>query len=215
MPQKIKLTRPELKRCRDRLARCERYLPMLKLKQQQLQMRLRDAAARRHDAEHTLVEVKERLDRYKAVLNALSGVPLKSLSCPERVVTSSKNVAGIEVQVFEDTIFPKAMYSLFGTPPWVDQALDDLRDRSHSEAAVSILRQEEVLLQRELRHVIQHVNLFEKVLIPHYQGAIRRIRIRLGDEMTAAIGRAKIAKARLTETLGTESRTTAHGRAEA
>lgn len=215
MPQKIKLTRPELKRCRDRLARCQRYLPMLKLKQQQLQLRLRDATARRHEAEHSLAEVEKRLGRYQAVLNGLSGVALESLSRPERIVTSSKNVAGIEVQVFEDTVFPKAVYSLFGTPPWVDQALDDLRDRSHNEAAVNILRQEEAVLQRELRHVIQHVNLFEKVLIPHYQEAIRRIRIRLGDEMTAAIGRAKIAKARLTKTLGAESRPTAHGRAEA
>ena len=45
MAQKIKLTRPELKRRRDRLARFERYLPMLKLKQQQLQMTLREVAA--------------------------------------------------------------------------------------------------------------------------------------------------------------------------
>ena len=204
MPQKIKLTRPELKRYRDRLARCERYLPMLKLKQQQLQMRLRDATARRHDAEQTLAEIETRLSRYQSILHDLSGVPLRSLSRPERVVTSPKNVAGIEVQVFEDTVFPKASYSLFGTPPWVDRALTDLRDRSHSEAAVEVLRQEEAVLQRELRHVIQHVNLFEKVLIPHYQEAIRSIRIRLGDEMTAAIGRAKIAKARLAQTLVAE-----------
>jgi hypothetical protein len=38
------------------------------------------------------------------------------------------------------------------------------------------------------------VNLFEKVKIPEAQEAIRVIRIKLGDEMTAAVGRAKIAK---------------------
>jgi vacuolar-type H+-ATPase subunit D/Vma8 len=44
MPSKYKLTRPELKRYRDALGRFEHYLPMLKLKQQQLQVRLRQIA---------------------------------------------------------------------------------------------------------------------------------------------------------------------------
>ena len=41
--RKFKFTRPELKRQRDALARFSRYLPMLKLKQQQLQLTLRAA----------------------------------------------------------------------------------------------------------------------------------------------------------------------------
>ncbi|MCX5669743.1 MAG: hypothetical protein NTU94_00260, partial [Planctomycetota bacterium] len=46
---------------------------------------------------------------------------------------------------------------------------------------------------------IQRVNLFEKIKIPEAREAIRVIRIRLGDEMTAAVGRAKIAKAKFGE----------------
>ena len=45
----------------------------------------------------------------------------------------------------------------------------------------------------------QRVNLFEKVKIPEAKEAIRIIRIKLGDEMTAAVGRAKIAKNKLAE----------------
>ena len=67
-----------------------------------------------------------------------------------------------------------------------------------------MLCQEEAVLQGELRHVIQHVNLFEKVLIPHYQEAIRRIRIHLGDEMTAAIGRAENCQSQACEGSGGE-----------
>lgn len=197
MPQKIKLTRPELKRYRDRLARCEHYLPMLKLKQQQLQIRLRDARDRRDEARRILDGAEAKLAGYRSLLADLAGIPLEKWARPDRVVTSSKNVAGIEIQVFEDVLFPKAAYRLFGTPPWVDQALADLRQRSHARAAVDVLCREEAVLRRELSRVVQHVNLFEKVLIPHYQEAIRRIRIRLGDEMTAAIGRAKIAKAKI------------------
>lgn len=201
MAEKIKLTRPELKRRRDRLARFERYLPMLKLKQQQLQMTLRDLAAQVRRAENELAETVARLDRYRAVLADRAGIPLQSWSRPERVRTSRKNVAGVEVPVFEQAEFPEVRFSLFGTPPWVDDALADLRQQSRQQAAVDVLREGETLLNRELSRVIQRVNLFEKIMIPKDREAIRRIRIKLGDEMAAAVGRAKIAKGKLAKVL--------------
>jgi V/A-type H+-transporting ATPase subunit D len=100
--------------------------------------------------------------------------------------------------------FPEARYSLFGTPPWVDQALADLRERSRRQALVEVLEQQERLLRRELTRIIQRVNLFEKIMIPDAREAIRRIRIKLGDEMTDAVGRSKIAKKKLAETCDTE-----------
>jgi V/A-type H+/Na+-transporting ATPase subunit D len=64
-----------------------------------------------------------------------------------------------------------------------------------------VLREGERLLQGELSRVIQRVNLFEKIMIPKDRDAIRRIRIKLGDEMAAAVGRAKIAKGKLAKVL--------------
>lgn len=201
MVEKIKLTRPELKRRRDRLARFERYLPMLKLKQQQLQLTLRDVARRVREARQALDETAAKLSRYQAVLADRSGIPLQRWSQPVRVRTTHRNVAGVEVPVFEDVEFAPARYSLFGTPAWVDETLSDLRQRNRRQAAVDVLREEEDLLQRELARVIQRVNLFEKIMIPRDREAVRRIRIKLGDEMTAAVGRAKIAKGKLAEIL--------------
>lgn len=201
MAEKIKLTRPELKRRRDRLARFQRYLPMLKLKQQQLQMTLRELAAQVRRAENELDETVAKLGRYRAVLADRAGIPLQSWSRPERVRTSRKNVAGVEVPVFEEAEFPEVHFSLFGTPPWVDEALADLRQQSRQQAAVDVLREGETLLNGELSRVIQRVNLFEKIMIPKDREAIRRIRIKLGDEMAAAVGRAKIAKGKLAKVL--------------
>jgi V/A-type H+/Na+-transporting ATPase subunit D len=201
MAEKIKLTRPELKRRRDRLARFERYLPMLKLKQQQLQVTLRELAAEVAQAQRAMDEVTAKLDDYRAVLADRSGVPLEKWSQPERIRTSHKNVAGVEVPVFEGVEFSTVQYSLFGTPAWVDQALADRREQGRRKAAVEILREGERLLQGELARVIQRVNLFEKIMIPKDREAIRRIRIKLGDEMAAAVGRAKIAKGKLAKVL--------------
>jgi V/A-type H+-transporting ATPase subunit D len=199
MAAKIKLTRPELKRQRDRLARYERYLPMLKLKQQQLQITLRDVARRRGAAQEAWNETTTRLQRYQSVRVNLSGIPLAQLARPDKIRTARRNVAGIEVPVFQDVSFPEARYSLFGTPAWVDQTLADLREQAGRQAAWDVLREEERLLQGELTRIIQRVNLFEKIIIPQAREAVRMIRIKLGDEMAAAVGRAKIAKGKLEE----------------
>lgn len=201
MAQKIKLTRPELKRRRDRLARFQRYLPMLKLKQQQLQMTLREIAAQVQRAQQALDDVAARLSRYRTLLADRAGIPLEQWARPERVRTARRNIAGVDVPVFEDIEFPAARYSLFGTPAWVDQALADLREQSRRQAEYDVVREGETLLQRELARVIQRVNLFEKIMIPQDREAIRRIRIKLGDEMAAAVGRAKIAKGKLAKVL--------------
>jgi len=201
---KVKLTRPELKRYRDALARYERFLPMLKLKQQQLQMTLRQAAQACRKAEHERDEVDAKLRRYQSVLADRAGLPLQDWSRPSEVKVGKKNIAGVEIPVFQDAVFPEARYSLFGTPPWVDQTLLDLRERSRRQAAVDVLRQEEALLRGELTRIIQRVNLFEKVKIPDAREAIRKIRIKLGDEMTAGVGRSKIAKGKLSQTLTNE-----------
>jgi V/A-type H+-transporting ATPase subunit D len=202
VPQKkIKLTRPELKRRRDALVRFERYLPMLKLKQQQLQLTMREIAAKRRAAAAAVGKAREAFDRYRAVLADVAGVDVTGLATPADVTTSATNIAGVTIPVFEAVAFPEASYSLFATPPWVDRALADLRDVNRRQAELDVIARGEALLGRELTKIIQRVNLFEKVKIPEVREAIRVIRIHLGDEMTAAVGRAKIAKAKLGQTV--------------
>ncbi len=118
---------------------------------------------------------------------------------PVQVVTSRKNVAGVDLPLFEHTEFGPAEYDLFLTPPWVDRALVELRE------IVSLLHEERVIgegiviLSQELRITTQRVNLFEKVKIPEAKEAIRLIKIHLGDQMTNAVGRSKIAKKKIEE----------------
>jgi V/A-type H+-transporting ATPase subunit D len=197
MPKKIKYTRPELKRQRDALARFERYLPTLKLKQQQLQMTLREVRKELRQAEDAVRAAEERFDAYRRVLADRAGVDVEAAAEPEEVRTSTANVAGVRVPVFEEVTFATPTYSLFATPAWVDRALEDLRDRNRLRAQATVLRERFQRLDRELTKIMQRVNLFEKVKIPETRDNIRRIRIHLGDAMTAAVCRAKIAKEKL------------------
>lgn len=199
MAEKIKLTRPELKRQRDALARFERYLPMLKLKQQQLQLTMRQIERERQKAVKAEAEARRKFESYKAVMNDMAGVNVADLAAFKEIKTSSSNVAGVTIPVFEDVIFPEALYSLFATPAWVDRALADMREVNKRRARLDILQRQTDLLQKELTKIVQRVNLFEKVKIPESKEYIRRIRIQLGDEMASAVGRAKIAKNKLVE----------------
>ena len=199
MARKLKRTRPELKHQRDALARFERYLPTLKLKQQQLQMTMRELVIECRRCAESVAQARGRFEPYQAVLADTAGVDVRTLAEPEKVHTTTANVAGVTVPVFERVDFAQATYSLFATPAWVDRALADLREINAHRAEADVLRKQYDLLSGELTKIIQRVNLFEKVKIPEARENIRRIRIHLGDEMTAGVARAKIAKAKLTE----------------
>ena len=198
MARKIKLTRPELKRQRDMLGRFERYLPMLKLKQQQLQLMVRNVKQEMREAQAQTEAARKAFESYRAVFSDRAGVDVESLAEPQQVKTHSENIAGVVVPVFESVEFAKPSYSLFATPAWVDRALLDLRELNRRQAKYEVLREEHDLLDAELTKITQRVNLFEKVKIPECRESIRTIRIHLGDEQPAAVGRAKIAKSKLT-----------------
>jgi V/A-type H+-transporting ATPase subunit D len=199
MAQKVKLTRPELKRYRDALKRYERYLPMLKLKERMLQQTRQRISSELCAGEESVRQMTARILEYEAVFTDVAGVSVAKLSEPEEVVLSRRNIAGVDIPVFEKARFSPPGYSLFGTPSWVDRAIEDRRQLREEQSKLEVLRDAYKLISRELARILQRVNLSEKVKIPEARDAIRRIRIRLGDEMAAAVGRAKIAKRKIAE----------------
>jgi len=172
---------------------------MLKLKQQQLQMTIRDVNKQRQEARDAVTVARNKFEVYGEILVDTAGVNLQEMATPKDVDTTWANVAGVRIPVFAGTEFPKPSYSLFSTPAWVDRALGDLQEVNRRQAEVDVFDLQYRILKKELTKIVQRVNLFEKVMIPNSQEAIRIIRIALGDEMTAAVGRAKIAKGKLSE----------------
>jgi V/A-type H+-transporting ATPase subunit D len=195
---KFKLTKGELKRQRDALRQYERYLPTLQLKKQQLQMEILRW--------NTLLQEKNRLyavrrEAAQAWAGLLAEAPagFKNWVAPDRVEEGVKNVAGVNVPVFLAARFADIKYDLFMTAPWVDQALEALRQLSSLAAERAMIHRAVKTLNVELRVTAQRVNLFEKVKIPEAEEAIRRIKICIGDQMANAVGRSKMAKRKIEE----------------
>jgi len=192
--KKIKLSWAELRQQRSALERFELYLPLLQLKQKQLQSAILEAEKEYFAMQEAFVDILKKIYVYSAVLNDIAGVNIDALSKPVSVKTAVTNVAGVKVPVFESAEFPWAAYSLFATPVWVDRALSDQREKNIDQVKLEILEQKLILLRAELKKIMQRVNLFEKIIIPKTKENIRRIRIVLSDRMTAAVVRAKFAK---------------------
>jgi V/A-type H+-transporting ATPase subunit D len=200
---KIRLTKGELKKQRDNLRQFGRYLPTLQLKKQQLQMEILRW--------NSLLEEKMREEnsRRSAVLSwagllAEPGIMLSAWLVPLKVVSGSRNVAGVDLPVFERVDFAEAEYDLFLTPPWIDTAIECLRELVSLREEIGIMRRAVEILRHELRITTQRVNLFEKVKIPEAEEAIRSIKIYIGDQMANAVGRSKIAKRKIEELLALE-----------
>ncbi len=194
---KIKHTKNELKAQRDAVRRFERYLPTLQLKKQQLQMEVRQTVTRIELKEDEEQHVREDL----AAWVRLFAEPFDFLAHLRvtEVRRTTGNIAGVVVPVFQDIVFQRAVPDLFATPPWVDDGLRVLEHLLRLRTERSILDEQKRLLAEELRVTSQRVNLFEKVKIPECRENIRFIRIFLGDQQTADVARAKIAKGRSVE----------------
>lgn len=195
---KIRFTKGELKRQRDSLRQYERFLPTLQLKKQQLQIEIL--------LQLSLLEEKRQLEAKKraaaelwAGLLAEPGIDLKPLLRPVKILSNTKNIAGVDLPIFNQAEFPVAEYDLFTLPLWVDAALEALKALASLREEIRVIQKGIEILRQELRITTQRVNLFEKVKIPEATEAIRLIKIYLGDQMANAVGRSKIAKAKISE----------------
>ncbi|MDP2938404.1 MAG: V-type ATP synthase subunit D [Candidatus Omnitrophota bacterium] len=195
---KVKLTKGELKRQRDALRQYERYLPTLQLKKQQLQLEILRQLNLLSEKRNAASKKREAIKAWAGLLSE-RGINIKQWLIPERIIAATKNVAGVDLPVFERIDFVAAEYDLFATPLWVDFAIEALRSLVLLEEDIKTLEKEINILKHELRITAQRVNLFEKVKIPEAIEAIRLIKIYIGDQMANAVGRSKIAKRKIEE----------------
>ena len=191
---KIKYTKTELKQQRDALRRFERYLPTLQLKKQQLQLEVRQVELQ---VEAKAKEEKQaRQDVSDWVKLFASPIDFDQYLRVTDVKQGTNNIAGVTIPVLDDVTFERVAPDLFLTDPWLDDALDMLETLTRLRLERLTLEKQQKLLEQELRVTTQRVNLFEKVKIPETRENIRVIRIFLGDQQTAEVARAKMAKDR-------------------
>ncbi|MBR2625088.1 MAG: V-type ATP synthase subunit D [Lentisphaeria bacterium] len=192
---KIKYTKTEQKHQQDSLKQFNRFLPTLQLKKQQLQQEVRlsmeKLAVNRSARKEALVRLAGVLPFFSDPAEAEK---LTALVEVQTIATSTVNIAGITIPVFDKVEFADIRWDLLTTPWYTDECVAALKDALSLRAEGKVLEKQYQLLFAELTTTTQRVNLFEKVKIPECKENIRRIKIQLGDMETSAVARSKIAK---------------------
>jgi V/A-type H+-transporting ATPase subunit D len=193
----IKFTKNELKKQKDALKRFERYLPTLQLKKQQLQMVIRSVEQQEREKREAQEAARRRIESWIELFGEEQNIA--ALVKISKLETETGNIAGVDIPVFKSIAYEDIACDLFETPLWIDSGVASLKTLIAFDEELKILQKQVELLNQELRITSQRVNLFEKVKIPETRTNIRKIRIYLGDQQTAAVVRGKIAKKKVVE----------------
>ena len=192
---KIKYTKTEQKNQQDALKQFQRFLPTLQLKKQQLQLEVRQSLERVSENRTRMQELSGRLSSlFRFFGDRQEAEFITSMVEVKEIVAGTANIAGITIPVFEKLEFVPKSYDLLNTPWHIDECVEALKSMLALRAAGKILEEQYALLLAELVTTTQRVNLFEKVQIPGYQEAVRKIKRFMEDEENLSKSSQKILK---------------------
>ncbi|MBR6648324.1 MAG: V-type ATP synthase subunit D [Bacteroidaceae bacterium] len=171
----------------------QRTLPIIKSKESALRIEVKKCKDEMelHDEEYARL-----LEQYRDLF-VLWNEFNPSLVKTGKLTIERKKVAGVMVPVLEDADFVVAPYSLFSSPKWYADGIELLKKMAMTAIRRDLLNRKLRLLEVARKKTTQKVNLFEKVQIPGYQDAIRKIKRFMEDEENLSKSSQKILKSLL------------------
>lgn len=112
------------------------------------------------------------------------------------VKTSTHTIAGLKTPEMNEILFRIKDFSLFTQPKWFPEGISILKELVGIVVERKIVKYKMDLLNRARRKTTQKVNLYEKVQIPAFEDAIRKIKRFLEDEENLSKSAQKILKKR-------------------
>ncbi len=103
-------------------------------------------------------------------------------------------IAGVRTPLLERIIFEEKEYDLFSSPIWFRSGVELLKKLAELSLNSEIYNRKMELLDYARRKTTQKVNLYEKVQIPGYEDAIRKIKRFMEDEENLSKSAQKIVK---------------------
>lgn len=168
----------------------QKALPTIKSKESALRTevkRAKDAAG----------ELRRRLDALRAeydYMTALWGEFDAGLLRVDDVELDTQKIAGVRTPVLREVLFEEKPYDLFSSPVWFAAGIDLLKRMVRLGIEYEVYSRKMELLDFARRKTTQKVNLYEKVQIPGYEDAIRKIKRFMEDEENLSKSAQKIVK---------------------
>ena len=167
-------------------------LPTIKSKESALRSEVKKAKDTARDYQRRLEALRAEYD----YMVALWGEFDSTLLSIEDVVLTSQKIAGVRTPALEEVRFEQKPYDLFSSPVWYADGLDLLKRMATLGIEYEVFNRKMALLDYARRKTTQKVNLYEKVQIPGYEDAIRKIKRFMEDEENLSKSAQKIVKTR-------------------
>jgi len=140
-------------------------------------------------------QLEQRINAYDQML-ALWGEFDTTLLKVEDVKMDVKKIAGVRIPLLEGVEYSVRPFSLFSSPKWFADGITQLKELAQIGIEQEFMEQKLNLLEYARKKTTQKVNLFEKVQIPGYDDAIRKIKRFMEDEENLSKSSQKIVKSR-------------------
>jgi V/A-type H+-transporting ATPase subunit D len=192
MAIKFQFNKTSLQELNKQLVIRERALPTIKNKETALRSEVKKA---KDKAQHFENRLNSKIDEYRKFVD-IWGEFDPTLLTVKDVDISVKKIAGVKTPVLEGIEFHVEPFSIFNQPAWTLDGIDILKELARIAIEREVYHRKMQILDFARKKTTQKVNLYEKVQIPGYQDAIRRIKRFLEDEENLSKSAQKIVKNR-------------------
>ena len=190
MAIKYQFNKTSLQALEKNLKMRQRTLPIIKSKETALRLEVKKC---KDEAEVLEERLQQQIEGYESMY-ALWGEFDASLVSLKDVELGEKKIAGVRVPLLLNISLEGRPFGLFSAPKWYFDGIQLLQGLAKTAVEREFVLAKLDLLDHARRKTTQKVNLFEKVQIPGYQEAIRKIKRFMEDEENLSKSSQKILK---------------------
>jgi V/A-type H+-transporting ATPase subunit D len=195
MGVKYQINKTALNELNKQLRVRKRALPTIKNKESALRLEVKKAKSLADEVEARQAELTGKLQYMSGLWSEFR----PELVTVDDVKVSLTKIAGVKIPVLKEVIFTVHDFDLFSSPFWVVDGIQILKELTTLGIEREFYLEKMRLLDRARKKTTQKVNLYEKVQIPDYESAIRKIKRFLEDEENLSKSAQKIVKKRYEE----------------
>ena len=190
MAIKFQYNKTSLQQIEKNLKMRQRTLPIIKSKETALRLEVKRC---KEDAVALEEKLKSQRGGYESMY-ALWGEFDANLVALKDVELEVKKIAGVRVPVLKNIQLEVKPFGLFSSPKWYFDGIRLLQGLAKTAVEREFVMAKLGLLDHARKKTTQKVNLFEKVQIPGYQEAVRKIKRFMEDEENLSKSSQKILK---------------------
>ena len=192
MAIKFQYNKTSLNNLNKQLKMRKNALPTLKNKESALRLEVRKA---KEYSEKLIEDLDAALKRYD-YLAALWNEFEPGLIAITNIDLVTVKVAGVKTPELKEIYYQINDFNAFAKPAWYADGVAILKELSRLGIESEVYKEKARILDFQRKKTTQKVNLYEKVQIPGYQEAIRKIKRYMEDEENLSKAASKIVKSR-------------------